>query len=84
VRPATQWNCCGWLDWTAIRLADSGEVVDSLSVVTVAGAASVTDRVKRVVGMSESTGSGAFTSRFLAALAQHRHWGREQSERIPA
>jgi catalase len=67
-----------------VRLADSGEVVESLGVVSVSGSASVTDRVKGAVGVSGSSGLSGFTERFLAAAAQHRHWGREQSEMIPA
>lgn len=58
-----------------IALADSGEVVGRLGVVTVAGPESTADRVKGAVGMSESTDLGGFTERFLEALAQHRHWG---------
>jgi catalase len=67
-----------------VQLADSGEVVESLGVVTVAGAESMADRVKGAVGMDENTGLGGFTRRFVEALAQHRHWGREQSEAVPA
>jgi hypothetical protein len=67
-----------------VQLADSGEVVESLGVVTVAGAESMADRVKGAVGMSEATGLGGFAERFLEALAQHRHWGRESSSMVPA
>jgi catalase len=67
-----------------VQLADSAEAVESMGVVTVAGPESMADRVKGKVGMSEDTGLGGFTQRFLEALAQHRHWGREVSETIPA
>lgn len=67
-----------------VQFADSGEVVESLGVVTVAGPEAVADRLKGVVGMAEGTGPGAFTARFLEALAQHRHWGRNQSDMLPA
>jgi len=67
-----------------VQLADTGEAIESLGVVTVAGAESMADRVKGAVGMSENTGIGGFTQRFVEALAQHRHWGREQSEVVPA
>ena len=67
-----------------IALADSGEVVESHGVVTVAGGEKLADRVKGVVGLGENTGMGGFTARFLEAAAQHRHWDREQSEAVPA
>jgi catalase len=67
-----------------VNLADSAEAVESQGVVTVAGAESMTDRVKGTVGMSESTGMGGFTQLFMEALAQHRHWGRDLSARVPA
>ncbi len=61
-----------------VRFAGSAEVVESHGVVTVAGAESMADRVRGAVGMDEKTGLGGFDGRFLEALAQHRHWGREQ------
>ncbi len=67
-----------------IDLADSEEVVESHGVVTVAGDEKLRDRVKGAVGMSEQTGLGGFTARFLEAAAQQRHWGRAQSEAVPA
>jgi catalase len=67
-----------------VQLADSGTVVESLGVVTVAGPESMADRVKGAVGMGEKTGPGGFETRFLEALAQHRHWGREQKDMVPA
>jgi hypothetical protein len=42
------------------------------------------DRVKGAVGMDGEHGAGRLRPRFLEALAQHRHWGREQSEAVPA
>jgi catalase len=71
-------------DLRGIQLADSSEVVDSRGVVTVAGRESVADRVRGAVGGEESTGTGGFASRFLQAVAQHRHWDRESKESIPA
>jgi hypothetical protein len=44
----------------------------------------VADRVKGAVGLSEDTGVGGFTERFVEALAHHRHWGREVKETVPA
>ena len=67
-----------------VRFADSGEVVESLGVVTVAGPEARADRLKGAVGMQEGTGLRGFTGRFLDALAQHRHWGRSQSDMVPA
>ena len=67
-----------------IELASSEEVVESNGVVTVAGDAKLRDRMKGAVGMSERTGLGGFTARFLEAAAQHRHWDRAQSEMVPA
>jgi catalase len=68
-----------------VDLADGdGTVVESHGVVTVAGGSSVTDRVKDAVGLGDDTGIGGFTERFVAALAQHRHWGREMSPMVPA
>src|SRR5690606_18735410 len=61
-----------------VRLADSGEVVESHGVVTVAGDEKLADRVKGAVGMEGSTGLAGFASRFLEASALHRHWGRDQ------
>jgi hypothetical protein len=59
-------------------------VVESLGVVTVAGTESLTDKVKGAVGLEEGTGQGGFLRQFLDALARHRHWGRDQKERVPA
>jgi catalase len=67
-----------------VQLASSEEAVDSLGVVTVAGPGTTTDTVKKAVGMTANTGQAGFDQRFQAALAEHRHWGREMSERIPA
>jgi len=67
-----------------IELADSGKVVESRGVVTVAGPESMADRVKGKVGMEEGSGLAGFSARFLEALAQHRHWERERSEMVPA
>ena len=67
-----------------IRLAGSGEVVEDRGVVTVAGGESLGDRVKGAVGMVEGSGVAGFVPRFLAALAEHRHWGRETTEMVPA
>jgi catalase len=67
-----------------VRLADGGDVVEDLGVVTVAGSGSVADRVKGAVGMEEHTGVAGFAGRFVEALAQHRHWGREMKDRVPA
>jgi catalase len=67
-----------------VRLADGDHVVDDLGVVTVAGSTSVADRVRGAVGMEESTGLAGFAARFVEALAQHRHWGREAKDRVPA
>jgi len=71
-------------DFQDIRIADSAEVVESLGVVTVAGDEALADRVRGAVGMDEATGLGGFTPRLIAALAQHRHWGRLQSDAVPA
>jgi catalase len=60
-----------------VELASSERIVDSLGVVSVAGPESMKDRVRGAVGMDEATGLGGFATAFLAALAQHRHWGRE-------
>jgi catalase len=67
-----------------VGLADSAQVVESLGVVTVAGTESLTDKVKGAVGLEEGTGQGGFLRQFLDALARHRHWGRDQKERVPA
>jgi catalase len=67
-----------------VRLADSSEAVEHRGVVSVAGDGSRSDRVRGAVDLGESTGVGGFVSLFLDALAQHRHWGRDQSERVPA
>jgi catalase len=67
-----------------VQLAESAEVVESLGVVTVAGDEKLTDRVKGAVGLDESSGVGGLAPRFLAALAQHRHWGRVHSDMVPA
>jgi len=67
-----------------VNLADTAEVVESLGVVTVAGEESAVDRVRGAVGMEERTGLGGFTGRFREAVAQHRHWGRDQTEMVPA
>ncbi|CAN5752943.1 catalase [soil metagenome] len=65
-----------------VQLADSEDVVESLGVVTVAGSETVGDRGRGAVGMEESTRIGGFTTRFISALSQHRHWGREKSEEV--
>src|SRR5690606_40166180 len=67
-----------------VALADSAQVVDSLGVVTVAGAESLVDRAKGAVGVDTDHGMSGFTHRFLAALAQHRFWERERSDQVPA
>ena len=67
-----------------VQLADSAEAVSSQGVVSVAGAETRADRVKGLAGMTEKTGIGGFRTLFLEALAEHRHWGRGQSETIPA
>jgi catalase len=67
-----------------VQLASSDEAVNSLGVVTVAGPDSTADKVKGAVGLGASTGQAGFVRRFLEALAEHRHWGREMSERVPA
>jgi catalase len=67
-----------------VRLADDAAAVESLGVVSVAGSESATDRVKGAVGLDEKSGLGGFVARFLESLAQHRHWGREQAESVPA
>ena len=67
-----------------VQLADSARPVDSLGVVTAAGPASATDKLKGAVGLTESTGPEGFADHFLRALAQHRHWGRDMSEMVPA
>jgi catalase len=67
-----------------VRLADEGETLSEHGVVTDrSGSArgSVGDRMKETVGVGHS---GSFTARFLEALAEHRHWGRELSETVPA
>lgn len=67
-----------------VALADSAQVVDSLGVVTVAGAESLVDRAKGAVGVDTDHGMSGFTHRFLEALAQHRFWERERSDQVPA
>ncbi len=37
-----------------------------------------------VVTARDASGVGAFAGAFIGALRQHRHWGREQKERVPA
>jgi catalase len=54
---------------TGIGYAEGAEPVDDLGVVTLAEA---------------GAGLSSFNERFAAAIAQHRHWQREQKERVPA
>jgi catalase len=67
-----------------ITLAGDGETVSDLGVVTDRSGdpqGSVGDRVKEKTGVGHAH---SFTARFLEALAEHRHWGRDAKERVPA
>lgn len=66
---------------------EDGELGDHLGVVTLAGKThgeSMAEKVKDAVGLGGNDGLDEFTRSFVRAIAQHRHWGREAKERVPA
>jgi catalase len=67
-----------------ISLAAQGETRSEHGVVTDRtghAEGSVGERVKESVGVGDG---GSFVARFIEALAEHRHWGRELSGVVPA
>jgi catalase len=67
-----------------VQLAADGETIGDKGVVT-DRSGKVTETVgQRVMEAVGAGGSGAFTARFLEALAEHRHWGRDTKDMVPA
>jgi catalase len=67
-----------------VRLAGEGESLSELGVVTDRTGepgGSLGDRVKETAGVGHPD---SFNARFLDALAEHRHWGRDAKETVPA
>lgn len=78
-------------DIQGVQFAESsrvGEVVVSQGIVTTrlspAEAESVVEKVKESMGLGNQSDADMFSTHFIDAIAQHRHWTRDTKSTVPA
>lgn len=66
--------------------ASDGRLISDKGIVTARNGApeSVVEKVKDAVGLGDEASLGSVAEKFIEAIGQHRHWGREQKDQVPA